>query len=402
MAKFSKMTSELNKLLSEDLLSVREREKGAFDELIRPFGESVVLFGAGNLGRQVLSQLRQDGIEPIAFADNNSRLHGSIIEDLIVLSPPDAAARYGSSASFIVTIWNTNHSFVQTQKQLRALGCLKIISVATFRWKHPEKFLPFFWANLPSKTMEHAEQIKSAFALWSDDFSRMEYLAQLRWRLRGDFDSLSVPVAQESYFPEDIFKVDSSEHFVDCGAYDGVTIQQFLRQQKRFTGRILAFEPDPANFANLKRYVFGLGPSLRDQLEILPYAVGARHEKVHFDATGTMGSTIADNGSIDIDCLPLDEVFQIHDFIPTYIKMDIEGAELDALKGAEASIHRLSPALAVCIYHRYDDLWRIPAYINSISNDYAFFLRPHEIEGWQLVCYAIPRKRLAKKDRSRH
>jgi FkbM family methyltransferase len=216
----------------------------------------------------------------------------------------------------------------------------------------------------------------------------------LRWRLRGDFALLSAPVVQESYFPEDIFQVVSSEHFVDCGAYDGVTIQQFLRHQKEFTGRILAFEPDPANFANLERYVFGLDPSLYGKLEILPYAVGARHEKVHFDATGTMGSTIAAQGSIEVDCRPLDEVFQTHDFKPTYIKMDIEGAELDALRGAENSIRRESPALAVCIYHRYDDLWRIPSYLNSICSESAFFLRPHEIEGWQLVCYAIPKKRL--------
>src|SRR5688572_8566616 len=183
MTQSTNMANELNKILGEDVASVRKREKKAFDELIAPFGDSIVLFGAGNLGCQVLSQLRQDGIEPLAFSDNNSSIHGSVIGGLTVLSPREAATRYGQSASFVVTIWNTNHSFVETQEKLQALGCIKVISVATFRWKHPENFLPFFWANLPSKTIEQVEQVKSAFALWADDFSRQEYLAQLRWRL---------------------------------------------------------------------------------------------------------------------------------------------------------------------------------------------------------------------------
>jgi FkbM family methyltransferase len=318
-----------------------------------------------------------------------------VIDGLTVLSPREAATRFGHSAAFVVTIWNTNHSFVETQKKLQGLGCIKVISAATFRWKHPETFLPFFWANLPSKTVEQAGQVRSAFTLWADDFSRQEYIAQLRWRISGDFDLLSLPVPQDSYFPEDIFQLEPAEHFVDCGAYDGVTIRQFLNKQTIFTGRVLAFEPDPANFVNLKKYISSLDVSLHEQLKILPYAVGARHEKVRFDATGTMGSTIRDSGSIEVDCFPLDEIFQQSGFTPTYLKMDIEGAELDALKGAQQTIHQQFPVLAVCVYHCYEDLWRIPSYISSLSDEYSIFLRPHEIEGWQLVCYAVPKGRLA-------
>jgi FkbM family methyltransferase len=389
------MASELYKILSEDVQSAREREKDAFDNLVAPFEKSIVLFGAGNLGRQVLAQMRQDGIEPLAFSDNNSNLHGSIVDGLTVLSPREASNRYGQSAAFVITIWNTNHSFVETQQTLKSLGCKKIVSVASFRWKHPEKFLPFFWADLPSKTVEHAEQIESAFTVWADDFSRQEYLAQLRWRILGDFTRLARPVMQESYFPDDIFHLSPAEYFVDCGAYDGVTIRHFLDKQQNFAGRILAFEPDPTNFVSLQEYVTSLEMNFRDRIEALPYAIGARREKVRFDATGTMGSTVSESGSIEVNCFPLDEIFQKHEFAPTYIKMDIEGAELDALRGAQETLPQLSPALAICVYHRYDDLWRIPAYISSITDEYSMFLRPHEIEGWQLVCYAIPKKRLA-------
>ena len=200
MTQTTNLAGELDNILREDVASARQRERNAFDELVAPFGDSLVLFGAGNLGRQVLAQLRQDGIEPLTFSDNNHSIHGSVIDGLAVLSPREAATRFGQSASFVVTIWNTNHSFVETQKKLRGLGCIKVVSAATFRWKHPEGFLPFFWANLPSKTLEQAEQVRSAFTLWADDFSRQEYIAQLCWRISGDFDLLAPPVAQGPRF----------------------------------------------------------------------------------------------------------------------------------------------------------------------------------------------------------
>ena len=390
------LKADLDELLSEDVSSVLEREKTAFDRLVEPFGESLVLFGAGNLGRQVLSRLRQDGIEPLAFSDNNPALWGRFIDDLQVLPPPEAAKKYGLTSAFVVTIWNTDHSFVQTRQQLLKLGCTKVVSVVTLRWKYAGTFLPFFWAELPSKTYKQKELIRSAFSLWSDEYSRREYLAQLKWRHFGDFDTLSAPVLQESYFPDDLFNLQSNESFVDCGAYDGITIKNFLKRQKIFFGRIMAFEPDPINFSRLQTYVSSLPADTINKLITLPFAVGAKRAKVRFEATASLGSSISDNGSIEVDCVALDDIMHEYQFLPTYIKMDIEGSELDALAGARTLIERHVPVLAVCVYHRYDDLWRIPLLIQSLTNKYHLSLRPHEIEGWQLVCYAIPDMRLKK------
>ena len=67
---------------------------------------------------------------------------------------------------------------------------------------------------------------------------------------------------------------------------------------------------------------------------------------------------------------------------------------MDALEGARQTIERHAPILAVCVYHRQDHLWRIPLLLRQWRDDYAFFLRPHNEEGWDLVCYAVPRARL--------
>lgn len=390
----NEIETELDKLLSEDISSVCEREKTAFDIMVAPFEKMLVLVGAGSLGRQVLACLRRDGIEPLAYVDNSPSLQGKFIEGVQVLSRQQAAEKYGSSAAFVVTIWNTEHSFIQTREELTRINCKKVVSAITLRWKYPEILLPFFWLDVPSKTCENSDLIKSAFSLWDDEFSRQEYLAQLKFRILGEFDTLSAPVQQESYFPEDLFDLLPDEKFVDCGAYDGITIKNFLKLQKEFSGKAVAYEPDPVNFDTLKLYINNLAESIRENIIPLPYAVGAKREKVHFDATGTMGSTISDNGKVEVECVTLDENLSDLQILPTYVKMDIEGGELGALAGGCRLIQKEMPILAICLYHRYDDLWRIPLFIQSLADGYRFFLRPHEIEGWQLVCYAVPLSRL--------
>ncbi len=85
---------------------------------------------------------------------------------------------------------------------------------------------------------------------------------------------------------------------------------------------------------------------------------------------------------------------------PTYIKMDIEGYEASAIEGAREIIQQHQPVLAICVYHKQQDLWQIPLLMKSLCGDYQLFLRPHLDEGWDLVCYAIPRKRLGPKYQS--
>jgi hypothetical protein len=79
---------------------------------------------------------------------------------------------------------------------------------------------------------------------------------------------------------------------------------------------------------------------------------------------------------------------------PTWIKMDIEGSEPAALRGAEMSITRHAPLLSICVYHSQDHVWSIPNQIAKLRPDYRFYLRPYVAESWDLVCYAIPPQRV--------
>jgi FkbM family methyltransferase len=383
---------ELEELLSETAAEATARERSAFDAEIAATSSKVVLFGAGNLGRQALVRLRQAGLEPLAFADNRESAWGTRVDSVEVLAPGEAARRFGQDATFVVTIWNATHRYVETRKQLANLGCAHVMPVSKLRWKYPETFLPFYFEDQPHKVLAQAEQVRAAMALWADDFSRREYLAQVRWRLRADFDALSAPVADESYFLPEVFALAPGESFVDCGAFDGVTVRSFLKRAGSSFRNITAVEPDPINCGLLREYVAGLPRDLRSRIDIVQKAVARSTGTVRFDPLGTLGSAIKADGKIDVDSITLDDL--VSETKPTFIKMDIEGAEPDALEGGRAVIGRHQPILAICLYHQQDHLWNLPLLISELGDSYKLFMRPHECDGWQLVCYAVPCERL--------
>ena len=127
----------------------------------------------------------------------------------------------------------------------------------------------------------------------------------------------------------------------------------------------------------------------------MPFAAGERRETLTFDATGTVTSSLG-AGTSTVEAAPLDEL--LAESRPTFIKMDIEGAEPSALRGAAALIRRNSPVLAVCLYHAQEHLWELPQFIHTLNPDYDLFLRRYSDECWELVCYAVPRERRARAD----
>jgi len=388
--------AQIKKIFKETYEEILQRERSSFDKLTSPFTNSFVLFGAGGLGQKTLTGLRKVGLEPLAFADNNAELWGKRLDGLTVLSPEEAARKYGQNASFIITIWRAGgkHRLANTKQQLSNLGCMNVVSFAHLFWKYPKTFLPYYCLDLPHKIYQEANEIINIFSLWSDDSSRLEYLAQLRWRLFLDFDGLTSPVAHEQYFPDDLFSFTPDEVFVDCGAFDGDSLKSFIRRRGDDFKRYIALEPDPLNLKNLENDISSMKPSLKDKITIYPMAATEKRGKLRFDATGTAAAMISEMGTIEINCAPLDEI--LNDNHPTYIKMDIEGAEFDALLGAKQVIQEFKPILAISVYHQQNHLWRIPMIVRTFCDQYSFFLRPHNEEAWDLILYAIPKNRLIK------
>jgi FkbM family methyltransferase len=188
------------------------------------------------------------------------------------------------------------------------------------------------------------------------------------------------------------FFLKENEVFVDCGAFDGDTIADFLQETAGRFQYLAAFEPDAVTYPHLKERVSQLDSGVRKRIEISQKAIGRKPGVICFEATGTMLSKTG-SGSCEVPVVDLDSALAAFD--PTYIKFDIEGFEPEGLMGASSLLLRTRPILALSVYHQQDHLWRIPLLMSSLLQDrYEFFLRPHGTESWDLVCYAIPAERV--------
>jgi FkbM family methyltransferase len=385
----SNLDNLIDKILDEEVDDARERERTTFDKKTQSHSKSLVLFGAGGLGRKTLSGLRLIGIEPFAFTDNNPDLWGRTVDGLKVFSPESAAEIWKDSAAFIVTIWRHGAKEPMGARigQLRNLGCQIVEPVIYLFWKYPQFFLPYYLMDLPSRLIMQKDEIKEAFSLFNDDSSRFEFFAQVKLRSFGVFEDLPDPVQHETFFPVDLWRDSFSETFIDCGAFTGDTLKPFLASYEKKYSSYVAIEPDPGSFAQLVGFIRSLPDYQKEK--IIPYelAIGSDNGKVYFDAQGTASSSIG-QGTQLVDCIRLDDL--LGDRKPTMIKMDIEGEELNALLGARNTMARNHPMLAISAYHCQNHLWQIPRLIKSVSDHYTFYLRPHQLDGWDLVCYAIP------------
>lgn len=382
----------LGEMLAEPVSSVVQRERNALEDAIRERRGKLVLFGAGNLGRNALAGLRNMGVEPLCFSDNDQQRWGSFINGCPVLAPMKAVTQYGEDALFIVTIWNANHWYIETEAQLRSLGCKYIASCSSVYWRFADVLLPFLLHDLPHKIYEDARRVLAAERLWADASSLSTYRSLTYWYATGDASLLPARPHENSYFPSDIFTILPDEVFVDCGAFDGDTVKQLIERVDSRFRRIHAIEADPLSLDQLRLGLSEMRTEIQKRVQIHSCAVGAVRSQVFFDITGTVDSKMREEGGVRVECIPLDELFSS---LPvTMIKMDIEGAEYEALHGAARTIQRDRPVLAICVYHGQSDIWRIPLFVKTLVPEYSFYLRSYEGDGFQTVMYAIPSERL--------
>jgi len=388
---------DLEELLREPLTDAAKRETETFANNAHGRESRVVLFGAGGLGRRTLAGLRASRLEPLAFSDNRQELWGTSIDGVEVLEPADAARRFGASAVFVVTIWGagSSHRYEDSVMQLGELGCDCVQPVAWISWCYASTLLPFYALELPSRLLERASEVRRCFELLGDEHSRAEYVEQVRWRLTGDPRRLAHPVPGEQYLVTDIARPDPDDVVLDCGAYDGDTLRSWLGARGPNFAAYFALEPDPGSRERLERFVSSLPPDVAARVHVLPYSVAGHTGTQTFSATGSLSSSIAGDEGIVVDAIRLDDLAdELMGYRPTFLKVDIEGAELDALGGANELITTSRPLVAIATYHRQDHLWRVPLAVHDLCGDHRLFLRPHNEQGWDLVLYAVPPYRL--------
>ena len=231
---------------------------------------------------------------------------------------------------------------------------------------------------------ENIDFLENFYENLQDRQSKDSFVAYLLSKVRQDMKYLPPVFDKVQYFPQGIFELTDDESYFDCGAFTGDTIASFLKVTGGKYRHIWAAEPDKSNYKQLIQYIEATKLS---DIDVIEQGIYSYAGKLPFQETGSMLSMISDDSTDYIEVNTIDSIAAGNPV--TYIKMDVEGAELEALKGAERTIRNFKPILGISIYHKPQDLIDIPTFIQEIVPSYKFYFRVHKKLAIDTVLYGV-------------
>ncbi len=285
----------------------------------------IIIYGAGKVGQIIENLLKNAKIE--CFSDVNGDLQASSVNGIPVISPQTLVSKYSENSIIILAVWKQYHR--------------DLIEFFTGHGIDEEDIINGLdWINFQAN---HNDQ----------------------------------------YFEPSLVNYVNDEIFVDAGSFDFTSSNRLARQCKTLK-KIYAFEPDKKNIEICQKQVNEF-----NACEVKLYEAGLwnGNDTLDFNSYGGGGSCIVESGNARIPVVALDDIVE-EDGV-TFIKMDIEGAELEALKGAKKTIKRFKPKLAISIYHKSEDIIEIPEYIIDLNMDYKFFIRHYTNWTVDTILYAL-------------
>ncbi len=335
----------------------------------------LLMYGFGMFGVNYLKGLIAEGVKVVAIFDANPKYHGLSIGNIPVLSPEKIVDFDKNYNVFISTI---GYKYT-LGKMFKNLGFNNLY----FEYVNEFKVTEHCIANKEkfNETCRNNEnQISNARKLFCEDRSLATFDAYFDAHRFGKFEDYEKCMTRVDWKRDGIFnfKYDESEVYYDCGAYDGSTATAFHWMTYNKEKWIYAFEPDELNcYAINRKFEF----EHLDKCSAHQYAICDIDGSIFFDtpesATAADGMKILEDGKggVKVPAITLDTFAKTH-LPPTMIHMDIEGAEVAALRGATNIIKTHLPQMDISVYHKKSDIWEIPLLIESIApGKYDFYLR---------------------------
>ncbi|MDR0221403.1 MAG: FkbM family methyltransferase [Lachnospiraceae bacterium] len=337
--------------------------------------DGIIVYGLSGWGKAAIAELAQQGIKPAWAVDRSTEFHEN--------------GYLGIDVRPLSSLLDAGNRFVMlTSTHIRDMADTCMIYGAE-KWILPAAIRD--WCAITGEfgicndNANRIPELKEAFQLLADEKSREVFRAFIRWHYTYDnnFAYLSDPVF---YFPDDLREMIDYRFFVDAGAYNGDTLQDWLRICAIPQGaKYYAFEPNPESYQELGATVAGLPDAVKSTITVINSALGSVEGSLRMNSAGGM-NRYSETG-IDIPCQRIDDLFA--ELCPTIIKADIEGAEMDMLQMAEKTIRRCRPTLAISAYHKFSDLWAIPLWIHNLGCGYKIYMRHHPKVFTDSVYYAI-------------
>ena len=371
------MREFISRLLEEDLWSYLARAE-----------KRIFLYGMGNGADKVLAVCRARGIAVEGVFASDGFVRGQSFQSMRVLRWSDVKSRYGAEQVIVLLSFATTlPDVMENVRQIAAEAELYVPDVPAFG----EGLFDAVYVR------EHRKELEETAALFADERSREVFWRVVAFRLSGRLEHLYAAWDPQEETVRALIRPATLRRALDLGAYNGDSVRRLISDIEAAGGvpeRVWAMEPDARTFRKLEAYAAG-----ETRAEVLPVcaAAWARDEALSFDGSGNRNSSVGENRSQVLSDRPM-RIRTVEGRAPDgvlagacvdYIKYDVEGSELPALEGSYQTIEHGHPLLAVSLYHRVEDLWRLPLYIKRTHSAYQrFYLRlPPGIPAWDLMLY---------------
>ena len=351
-----------------DMDYINANDKALVHEFITSSETKKYILGINKFSRCVQKLIAVDGI-----IDDFTRVQSSRKKSVLNINdvPKDALILNTASGSPLEVINALNDG-----------GYTHVNYLALYRYSFLDLIDPPFITDFRMDFLENEKEYEKTYELLTDEKSKEVFTKVINFKKSFDFNFMQgfTNNHEEQYFDKEIIPPIKNIRFVDGGAYVGDTLPQIIENFPDFE-RIYAIEPNDLHMNIAKRDF-------------------KKYENIEFINCGLGKETIQTSqnqeqkhhGEHDYQAQNIDTIDNlIHDEVD-YIKLDIEGAEQDAIKGAHNTIQKCHPILAVCVYHKAQDWYKVPQMILDIRSDYDVYLR-HYMEGiYETVMYFIPKK----------
>lgn len=358
--------------------------------------KNIILYGAGNVGKRLYKNLRDNGVEISCFIDKNSDIDELAFEIPVYYPDDKKLDEFKQNSYIILSALFSIEVCSEIKLYLLNLGFKNVFSLHEVNLTEINNHA--FYENSFDGSYNKIDilgkdkrKILEAFELLETEYDKRIYIDYLKSHLTMDFTQLEKPCELEfQYLAHDIDIEKNYSRLIDCGAFDGDTIRNLISKNIRIDS-VAIFEPQNDLCTKIVNQTKGILKEI-NTVTVFPCGVHSETKKFRFStsAEAPESGRIYEFGNDIIQCVAIDDVLK--GFKPTFIKMDIEGAELEALKGAENTIKNYHPQLAICVYHALSDIWEIPLLIKRFYNGYKFYLRSYGYMGTETVLYAFPTK----------
>lgn len=335
----------------------------------------VVLYGMGNAADEIFAQFSRLGVPVADVFASDAFVRGQFFHGILVKTFAQIVEKY--SDFVIVTAFAVHdkamieHFFALASRYELFAPDIPVAGEGLFTHK-------FFAAHLAD-----FEWIDSRLA---DETSRRVLRQILSYKLTGNISYLADDFCEKSALFS-LLGTKTQEDYLDLGAYNGDSIADFLVCTGGKFRTITALEPNAKNFQKLQKNMAALSQQHPDRIALHQAAAWHKNQTLFFSSGAGKNSTVQQTGTetaaVTVDSLLAGKAV-------SFIKMDLEGSEQNALQGARQTIAGQQPKLMLACYHRIDDLFALPRCVQNIHTGYRFYLRRlRYIPAWEIYLLAL-------------